>query len=96
MHALESSKFSTNWLTLNSHSLTKSICAAYLSPNSSYYSKSFDDLISKVEHTLSLYPFEKISILGDFNVHHQLWLSSPFTDHLGELAFNFAILYDMT
>ncbi|MPC35047.1 Chymotrypsinogen A [Portunus trituberculatus] len=23
----------------------------------------------------------EISILGDFNVHHQLWLSSPFTDH---------------
>ncbi|MPC65349.1 hypothetical protein E2C01_059483 [Portunus trituberculatus] len=36
-----------------------------------------------------------ISILGDFNVHHQLWLSSPLTDHPGELAFNFAILHDL-
>ncbi|MPC38546.1 hypothetical protein E2C01_032055 [Portunus trituberculatus] len=34
----------------------------------------------------------KTSILGDFNVHHHLWFSSPFTDHPGELAFNFAIL----
>ncbi|MPC08219.1 hypothetical protein E2C01_000797 [Portunus trituberculatus] len=33
----------------------------------------------------------EISILSDFNVHHQLWLSTPFTDHPGQLAFNFAI-----
>ena len=52
-------------------------------------------LISKVEHILSLYPFAEISIFEDFNVHHQLWLSSPFTDHPGELAFNFAILHDL-
>ncbi|XP_063863855.1 uncharacterized protein LOC135102470 [Scylla paramamosain] len=38
---------------------------------------------------------EWISILGDFNVHHQLWLSSPFTDHPGVLAFNFAIFHDL-
>ncbi|MPC77334.1 hypothetical protein E2C01_071786 [Portunus trituberculatus] len=31
----------------------------------------------------------------DFNVHHQLWLSSPSTDQPGELAFNFAILHDL-
>ncbi|MPC33676.1 hypothetical protein E2C01_027034 [Portunus trituberculatus] len=51
--------------------------------------------MSPVEHILSLYPFTEISILGDFNVHHQLWLSSPITDHLGELTFNFAILHDL-
>ncbi|MPC55213.1 hypothetical protein E2C01_049145 [Portunus trituberculatus] len=44
---------------------------------------------------MSLYHFTEISILGDFNVHRQLWLSSPFTDHPGELALNFAILYDI-
>ncbi|MPC24674.1 hypothetical protein E2C01_017761 [Portunus trituberculatus] len=44
---------------------------------------------------LSLYPFVDISIIGDFNVHHQLWLSFPFTDHPGELAFNSAILHDL-
>ncbi|MPC39192.1 hypothetical protein E2C01_032720 [Portunus trituberculatus] len=47
-----------------------------------------------VEHILSLHPSVEISILGDFNVHHQLWFSSPFTDHPGEPAFNFAILHD--
>ncbi|MPC08430.1 hypothetical protein E2C01_001017 [Portunus trituberculatus] len=40
-------------------------------------SKFFDYLTSKVEHILSLYPFVEIFILGDFNVHHQLWVSSP-------------------
>ncbi|MPC38951.1 hypothetical protein E2C01_032469 [Portunus trituberculatus] len=49
----------------------------------------------RVEHILSLYPFAKISILGDSNVHHQLWLSSPFTDHPGELTFSFPILHDL-
>ena len=48
-----------------------------------------------MEHTPTLFPFEEISILGDFNVHHQVWLSSPFTDHPGELAYNFAILHEL-
>ncbi|MPC34496.1 hypothetical protein E2C01_027888 [Portunus trituberculatus] len=55
----------------------------------------FDYLTSKVEYILSLYSFVEISILGDFNVHHQIWLSSPFTDHSDELAFNFATLHDL-
>ncbi|MPC58992.1 hypothetical protein E2C01_053007 [Portunus trituberculatus] len=95
LHALQSSEFSTIWLTLSRHSLTKFFCAVYLSTNFFDYSKFFDYPTSKREHILSLYPFAKIFILGDFNVHHQLWLSSPFTDHPGELAFNFAILYDL-
>ncbi|MPC25573.1 hypothetical protein E2C01_018691 [Portunus trituberculatus] len=57
-------------------------------------SKFFDYLTSKVEHILSLHPFVGISILEDFNVHHQLWLSFTFTDHPDELAFDFAILHD--
>ncbi|MPC41181.1 hypothetical protein E2C01_034766 [Portunus trituberculatus] len=36
-----------------------------------------------------------MSILEDFNLLHQHWLTSPFTDHLGELAFNFAIFHDL-
>ncbi|MPC69826.1 hypothetical protein E2C01_064057 [Portunus trituberculatus] len=48
-----------------------------------------------MEHILSLYPFAGISILGDFNVHHQLWLFSPFTDFSDELTFDFAILHDL-
>ncbi|MPC45001.1 hypothetical protein E2C01_038684 [Portunus trituberculatus] len=48
-----------------------------------------------VEHILCFYSFEEISNFGDFNVHHQLWLSSPFTDYPDELAFNFAVLHDL-
>ncbi|MPC31467.1 hypothetical protein E2C01_024756 [Portunus trituberculatus] len=48
-----------------------------------------------MEHILFLYTFAEISILGKFTVHHKLWLSSPFTDHHGGLAFNFAIFHDL-
>ena len=48
-----------------------------------------------MEHNQFLYPLLEISILGDLNVHYQLWLSSPFTDHPSEIAFNFTILHDL-
>ena len=50
-------------------------------------------------HILSLFLFSltKISILGDFSVHHKPCLSSAFTGliafHLGGIPFNFAILH---
>ena len=93
-YPLESSEFSI-WPRLTSHSLTKFIFTVYLSLNSSDYTKFFDYLTSKLGHTLSLYPLAEISIIGDLNVHHQLWLSSPFTEHPGEPYFNFAILHDL-
>ena len=74
-HNLESSEFSTIWLRLQCHSITKFICPVYLLPNSSDYVKFFDYLTSKVEYILSHFPYAEISILGEFNVHHQLWLS---------------------
>ncbi|MPC33803.1 hypothetical protein E2C01_027167 [Portunus trituberculatus] len=37
----------------------------------------------------------EISIIEDFNVHHQLWFSSPLTDDPGDLTFNSAILHDL-
>ena len=88
-HFLESSEFSTIWLRLQCHFSTKFICAVYLSPNSSDYVKFFRYLMSKVEHITSRFPSAEISILGDFNVHHQLWLSSNFTDQPGEHAYTF-------
>ena len=72
VHNLESSKFSTIWLRLQCHSLTKFICAVYLSPNSSDYVKFFDYLTFNVEYILSHFPYAEISILGDFNIYHQL------------------------
>ncbi len=48
-----------------------------------------------MEHILTHSPFAEISILGDFNVHHQLWLSSSFTEKPGEHAYNFALLNDL-
>ena len=92
---LDSPEFSTLWLRLSCHSLTKYICAVYLSPNSTDYVKFFDYLTLQMEHILSISPFAEISILGDFNVHHHLWLSSPFTDQPGEQAYVFSVLNDL-
>ncbi|MPC25168.1 hypothetical protein E2C01_018272 [Portunus trituberculatus] len=52
-------------------------------------------ILTETSSTFCLYPFMEIPILGDFNIHNKLWLSSPFPDHPGELAFNFAILHDV-
>ena len=65
-HDLEYLEFSTIWLRLQFHSLTKYICAVYFSPNS------FDYLTSKLEYILSHFPHAEISILGYFNVHYHL------------------------
>ncbi|MPC10778.1 hypothetical protein E2C01_003420 [Portunus trituberculatus] len=54
-----------------------------------------EDWLGDQQTTEVNYPFVEISILGDFNVHCQLWLSSAFTDHPGELVFNFAVLHDL-
>ena len=48
-----------------------------------------------MEYILSHFPYAEITIHGDFKVHHQLWLSSSFTDQTVEQTFNFAILHDL-
>ena len=48
-----------------------------------------------MENIQSHFPYAEVSILADFNVHHQLWLSSYFTDQPGEQTFNFIIPYDL-
>ena len=48
-----------------------------------------------MEYILSHFPYAEISILGNFNIHHQLCLSSSFTDQPGEQTFIFAILHDL-
>ncbi|XP_050709244.1 uncharacterized protein LOC126994048 [Eriocheir sinensis] len=92
---LDSSGFSTIWLKRHCHFITKYISAVYLSPNSINYVKFFNYLNSKVGHILTHSPFAEISILGDSNAHHQLWLSSSSTDQSGEQAYNFAVLNDL-
>ena len=48
-----------------------------------------------MEHILTNLTFAKISILGDFSIHHQLWLSSSLNDQPGEQAFSFTLLHDL-
>ena len=42
---------------------------------------------------VNVLPFTENSSLRDFKVHQLFWFSLPFTDHPGELAFNFAIFH---
>ena len=95
---LDSPKFHTLWLKISSSTHTKFLCSVYLSPNLSNadYQEFYDYLSSKVEHILETSPFSEVSILGDFNAHHRLWLSSFNTNRSGELAFQLSILNDLT
>lgn len=49
----------------------------------------------KVKHIITHYLLDDISILVDFNVQHQPWLSSSFIDHFGEPPYNFVLLNDI-
>ena len=48
-----------------------------------------------MEYIVLYYPYVKISILEDFNIHHKFWLSFFLTDQPGKQIFNFAILNDI-
>lgn len=76
----------------NHHFLTDYV---YLSPNSTKYVKVFDNLHSKVEHTLTQSSFPEIRIWEDFNAHHQIKLSSSFIIQSGEETYTFVFLNDL-
>lgn len=42
------------------------------------------------------FPLAELVFLGDFNAHHELWLSSSKTDHAGRTAHAFALTHDLT
>ena len=67
-------------LDLNVTLLLNTYVLYIFSVNSPDYVKFFDYWTYKVEYILSHFPYAKISIQRDFNVHHQLWLSFSFND----------------
>ena len=57
----------------------------------------FDSILSNIDEVLSTNPFAHVFVFGDFNAHHQDWLSySGGTDRPGELCYNFSIMNDLT
>ncbi|KAG0713033.1 hypothetical protein GWK47_017127 [Chionoecetes opilio] len=88
-HSLESHNFLPSGFDFNV-TLIKFICAVYCSPYSTDYVQFFDYLTSKVEHISSHFSLAEISILRDFNVHHQ-----HFTDQPVEFAYRCSILQDL-
>ena len=61
----------------------------YRSPSSSLCTV-FDFISSKIDEVLSINPSANVFVFGDFNVHHEDWLTySGGTDRTGELCYNF-------
>ena len=57
----------------------------------------FDSISSNIDEVLSINPFANAFVFGDFNVHHEDWLTySHGTDQPGELCYNFSISNDLT
>ena len=57
----------------------------------------FDSILSNIDDVLSINPSANVFVFGDFDVHHNDWLTySGGTDPPGELCYNFAISNDVT
>ena len=57
----------------------------------------FDSISSNVDEVLSINPSANVFAFGDFNVHHEDWLTFyGGTEQPGELCYNFSILNDLT
>ena len=56
----------------------------------------FDSISSNIDEVLSIDPSANVFVFGDFNVHHNDWLTySSGTDRSGELCYNFSISNDL-
>ena len=50
-----------------------------------------ESISSNIDEVLSINPFANVFVFGDFNVHHEDWLTySGGTDQPGELCYNFS------
>ena len=57
----------------------------------------FDSISSNIDEVLTINPSANVFVFGDFNLHHQDWLTySSGTDQPGELCYNFSISNDLT
>ena len=57
----------------------------------------FDCISSNIDDVLSINPSTNVFVFGDFNVHHNDWLTySGGIDRTGELCYNFSISSNLT
>ena len=57
----------------------------------------FNSVSSNIDELLLINPSANVFVFGDFNVHHEDWLTySGGTDRPGELCYNFSITSDLT
>ena len=82
-----------SWLALV-HSVTYFLL--YQSPFSSSCIV-FDFVSTSIDKALSVHPYTKIFVCGDFSVHHKDWLTySGVTDRPGKLCCNFSVSHALT
>ncbi|RVE44225.1 hypothetical protein evm_011124 [Chilo suppressalis] len=55
----------------------------------------FEHLSRAADDAQERFPNAELVFLGDFNAHHNLWLSSSKTDHAGISAHTFALTHDL-
>ena len=67
------------------------LCFCYCSPNLTDFLSFFEYLTSCCESLLTKHPHAEVLYIGDFNVHHTVWLQSTHTDVGGIEAFHFSI-----
>ena len=57
----------------------------------------FDSISSNINEVSSINPSANVFVFGDFNVHHNDWLTySGGTDRPGEVCYNFSTPDDLT
>ena len=77
-------------------SLSAILLFLYWSPFSSLCMV-FDCISSNIDDVLSINPSTNVFVFGDFNVHHNDWLTySGGIDRTGELCYNFSISSNLT
>lgn len=72
------------------------LISIYRSPSEHAHSQFFEILTQKLDEIRSKIPDSELVVVGDFNVHHKVWLKSSKTDEVGEQACIFASSHDLT
>ena len=68
----------------------------YQAPSTPSYTV-FDSISSNIDEVFSINPSTKVFVFGDFNIHHNDWLTySGRIDRPSKLCFNFSISNDLT
>ncbi|XP_026320838.1 uncharacterized protein LOC113230944 [Hyposmocoma kahamanoa] len=97
LRCLEDPSFSLLVVHVDLGSHSRVYVCVYRSHNGDMETTRLMDHLSRVaDDAQERFPLAELVFLGDFNAHHELWLSSSKTDHAGRTAHAFALTHDLT